>query len=242
MRIHVMMKPLQTIPSLSDQAYQAILDDISDGTLPAGTHLVQDQLAAQLGVSRQPIQQAMALLKADGMIEDVGKRGLRVAHLDLALMRDHYGIRAALDGLAARCAAGAVVDHGQAGELEDRGDAILVAGRKAVSAGSIRDMVRHDEAFHFLIYEASGNLLLPRTAQAHWRFLRRVMGEVLRHAEPPKDIWQQHEDILNAVLSGDAERAERLATGHVARAAVTLTTALDTANSEDGGRARHSTG
>ena len=216
------------MPSLGDQTYQAILDDICDGTLPAGTHLVQEKLAAELGVSRQPIQQALALLKADGMVEDVGRRGLRVTGIDLALMRDHYDIRAALDGLAARCAALHARDAGFARLARERGEAILAEGRKAVDAGIIHDMVRHDEAFHNLIYDASGNSQLARTAESHWRFLRRVMGEVLRHAEPPHDIWRQHADILQAMLDGDAERAEQLAFDHVARAAEMLAAALQT--------------
>ena len=225
------MKPLQAMPSLSDQTYQAILDDICDGTLPAGTHLVQEKLAAQLGVSRQPIQQALALLKSDGMIEDVGRRGLRVTRVDLHLMRDHYDIRAALDGLAARRAAVSTRDPDFAKSVRERGRVVLAEGRQAVDAGIIRDMVRLDEAFHNLIYEASGNPLLARTAEIHWRFLRRVMGEVLRHAEPPHDIWQQHEDILDAVLDGAGERAERLAFDHVERAAEMLTVSLETAES-----------
>ena len=228
-----MIEPIQSVPNLSRRVYQAILDDICNGTLAPGTHLVQEQLAAQLGVSRHPIQQALALLRADGMVEDVGKRGQRVTSLDLGLMRDHYDIRAALDGLAARRAAGRIDESGQTEQFEERGEAILADGRDAVDADNIADMIRHDEAFHGLIYEASGNSLLPETAESHWRYLRRVMGDVLRHAEPPRVIWQQHEDIFRAVLRGDPEHAERLAVDHVERAAGTLTTALRTATSHD---------
>jgi DNA-binding GntR family transcriptional regulator len=220
------MKPLQSTPGLGQQAYQAILDSICNGTLAAGTHLVQEQLAAQLGVSRQPIQQALALLKADGMIEDVGKRGLRVTTLDVELMRDHYDIRAVLDGLAARRAAETAVEKDKADDIHRRGSAILAAGRNAIAADDVADMIRHDEAFHNLVYEASENPLLARTAEVHWRFLRRVMGEVLRRAEPPTDIWQQHEDILSAIVSANAALAERLAIDHVQRATHTLSAAL----------------
>ncbi len=53
---------LQTAPSLTEQVYDAIVDEISDGRLAPGMHLVQEQLARRLGVSRQPVQQAMARL------------------------------------------------------------------------------------------------------------------------------------------------------------------------------------
>ena len=58
------MSIIRTAPALADQVYEALVDDICSGRLAAGTHLKQEQLADQLGVSRQPVQQAMALLKA----------------------------------------------------------------------------------------------------------------------------------------------------------------------------------
>ena len=80
-------------------------------------------------------------------------------------------------------------------------------------------MVSEDVAFHTFIYEVSGNPLLGPTAELHWHYLRRVMGEVLRHAAPGPSIWQQHEAILAAILDGDAGRAGRLAAEHVHGAA-----------------------
>ena len=154
------MKQIETLPNLTEQAYQVILQEICDGSLPPGTHLVQEYLAAQLGVSRQPIQQAMTLLKADGMVEEVGRRGLRVAELDLNLMQHHYDIRAALDGRAARGAALRCADDAFADALREKGEAIIAEGRVAVGDEAIGDMIRHDEEFHYLIYEASGNPLL----------------------------------------------------------------------------------
>ena len=221
------MKALSPQPSLTEQVYDAILDDICTGALPAGAHLVQEQLAARLGVSRQPVQQAMALLKADGMVEDIGRRGLRVTPLDLDLMRHHYDIRAALDGLAVRMAAERARDiPGAAAEIDRRGREIMRLGEAAVAESRVGDQVRHDADLHALIYESSGNPLLARTAEPHWRFLRRAMGDVLRHAELPREIWRQHAEILEAVVAGDPDRAERLAVDHDLHAAETLRAAL----------------
>ncbi len=221
------MKIIQSQPSLTEQVYDAIADEICDGALPAGAHLVQEQLAARLGVSRQPIQQAMALLKADGMVEEIGRRGLRVTPLDLDLMRHHYDIRAILDGLAARMAATCARDVPVAAQtIEKQGQAILRLGEAAVERGAVGDQVRHDEALHKLLYKNSGNPLLERTAEPHWRFLRRAMGEVLRHAELPGDIWRQHAEILKAVVAGDPQRAEALIIEHDLHAANALRAAL----------------
>jgi DNA-binding GntR family transcriptional regulator len=217
------VKLLTPQPSLVAQAYDAILDEICDGTLSSSTHLIQESLAERFGVSRQPIQQALLLLKNDGVIEDAGRRGLIVAPLDPDLMRHHYQVRAALDALAAhlaakRCAASTEV----ARETRRSGAQLIALGNTAVAAASVKDMIDHDVAFHAFIYEASGNPVLAPTAQLHWRYLRRVMGEVLRKAEPPPAIWRQHRDILDAISGGDAKAAERLALGHIEGAADNL--------------------
>ena len=221
------MKIIDSQPSLAERAYAAILDDICDGQLLPGAHLIQEQLAEQLGVSRQPIQQAMALLKKDGLVEEAPGRGLRVAALNVAAMRGHYEVRGALDALAARMAAGHCAGSPDtAARAERDGGAIIEAGRKAIADGGVRDMVHHDVAFHGFLYACSGNPYLRQTAEPHWRFLRRVMGEVLRHAEAPAEIWRQHKEILDAVVQGDAALAEQRALHHVERASENLSDAL----------------
>ncbi|MDU8943027.1 GntR family transcriptional regulator [Ovoidimarina sediminis] len=222
------MKLLKPQPSLTEQVYEAIVDEICDGALPAGSHLVQEQLAERLGVSRQPVQQAMARLKADGMVEEVGRRGLWVTRLDADLMRHHYDIRAALDGLAARMAAERIAAGPERGQQFTRAAAeILELGQRAVETGDVAGQVRHDMALHTLIYDASGNPLLARTAEPHWRFLRRAMSEVLRHATLPREIWRQHAEIVEAIAAGDAARADTLMVAHDLAAAETLRAALD---------------
>lgn len=221
------MTQIRTGPSLTQQVYDAIANEIFDGALPAGAHLVQEQLAERFGVSRQPIQQAMALLKADGMVAEIGRRGLHVTPLDLDLMRHHYDIRAVLDGLAARGAAQRCRDDAAtARDLAERGGKILKLGETAVRNGAVGDQVRHDAEFHGLIYEGSGNPLLDRAAEPHWRFLRRAMSDVLRHAQLPDEIWRQHAEILQAVTAGQPERAEELMMRHDLDAAGALETAL----------------
>lgn len=221
------MTIVRTAPGLAEQVYRAVLDEICDGLLPPGSHLVQEQLAERFGVSRQPIQQAMALLKADGLVEEVGKRGLCVAELDLTLMRHHYEIRAALDGLAARLAARRVKESPSVSrEFARRGEEILNRGRKAIEDDVTLEKIRTDEAFHKLVYEASGNPFLARTAEVHWRFLRRVMSDVLRHALPPDTVWREHAAIIEAITAGDERLAEARATEHIELATNALTAAL----------------
>jgi DNA-binding GntR family transcriptional regulator len=226
-------------PSLVDQAYEAMLGEIADGTLAPSTHLVQEVLAARYGVSRQPIQQALLLLKSDGVVQDAGRRGLVVAPLDVPMMRDRYQVRAALDALAARLAAQRCAASPEvAAHTERGGERILAAGREAVAAGAIKAMIAHDVAFHAFLYSASGNPMIGPSAEVHWRFLRRVMGEVLRRSAPPADIWQQHREILDAIVAGDPEGAEARILDHIAGAAGRLADAAERGGGDAGaGRA-----
>ena len=222
------MKTLNVSPSLTDQVYRAIVDEILEGHLLPGQHLVQEQLATDLGVSRQPIQQAMALLKADGMVEDVGRRGLRVASLDLSRMRCHYDIRGLLDGYAARGAADVIRSGAiDTGKIKQQLDEIFEGRTKAIQSQSVKDQIHYDESFHKLIYDYSGNSVLRGTIEPHWRYMRLVMREVLMHAEPATVVWDQHQLIADAVLSGDAESAGKLAEDHVRTATRRLTEAME---------------
>ena len=224
-------------PSLVEQAYEAMLEEIADGTLAPNTHLVQEDLAARYDVSRHPIQQALLLLKNDGIVQDAGRRGLIVAPLDLRMMRHRYQVRASLDALAARLAARRCAASPEASaDVWRRGEAIIETGLQAVEDGVIKEMIAHDVAFHAFIYAASGNPMIAPTAEIHWRFLRRVMGEVLRHSAPPPTIWKQHREILAAIASGDAADSETRILGHIHDAASRLADTTEPTSHPDTGK------
>lgn len=222
------MKPITSTPSRAEQVYFAIRDSICDGALEAGTHLVQEDLAARLGVSRQPVQQAMALLKNDGLVLEQGARGLYVAPLDAEATVQRYQIRLSLDQLAARLTAErAAASPDFAQSLRVEGQRILDAGDLAVSRGSHRDAVANDVEFHSFIYEKSGNPLIAATAEPLWHYLRRVMMAVLSYAERGPIVWDQHHEILAALAEGRVAEAEALVAAHIQGAAAAFLKALD---------------
>ncbi|MBB1493000.1 MULTISPECIES: GntR family transcriptional regulator [unclassified Paracoccus (in: a-proteobacteria)] len=210
------MQPIATAPSRAQQVYNAIRDSICDGKMTPGTHLVQEELAAALGVSRQPVQQALLLLKNERLVVELGARGLYVAPLNANDVIHHYQIRIVLDQLAARLVTErTAASPAFALELARRGEAILSEGEAARNRSNASDAVSHDVQFHSFIYEMSGNPFIADTAAAHWNYLRRVMVAVLLHAERGEIVWRQHRDILDALLAGDAAASERLAAEHV---------------------------
>jgi DNA-binding GntR family transcriptional regulator len=209
------MSQVQTHPTLVEQVVNAIVSEIVDGELPANTRLIQDELARAYGVSRQPVQQALLLLRDRGLVREAPGRGLIVSPLDVGFVRNLYEIRAMLDGLAARMAAELSPERART-----EGPALLEAGRAAVRSGSLHEQIEADMQFHTFINELSGNPLIGETTAPHWPYLRRVMGEVLRDdAQMPRTILQEHAAILDAIVAGNGTEAESLSRNHILRAA-----------------------
>lgn len=208
------MKAIATQPKLVEQVQDAILAEITSGKLPPGARIIQEQIAQELGVSRHPVQQALLVLRNLGVLIDAPGRGLQVAALDPAHVRDMYDVRAVLEGLAFRKAAE------RNAKLASRdGPALIAAGRKAVARGSVAAMIQADMAFHDFIYRLSENPLVAPAMETHWTNTQRVMGEVLMRDDKPRDIWDQHEALLAAVGAGDGQKAEALARQHIEQAA-----------------------
>lgn len=206
---------------MAEQAYTAILDAICSGRFAPGERLTQEHLAATLDVSRQPVLQALLLLKRQGFVRETGRRGLVVAPLDPDFVARLYELRGALDALACRAAA-----MRNAEEAARRGPALIEAGRAAAHARSVAAMIAADMAFHLFLYELSGNPLIAETAALHWQHIRRVMGAYMQRLDTPDSIWDEHAEILAAVAAGDAERAERLARRHAEDSASKVREAL----------------
>lgn len=215
------MKVLASQPNLVEQVQQAVLDEITAGRLSPGDRVIQEQVAQALGVSRQPVQQALMLLRNQGVLQDAPGRGLIVAPLDAEYIRHMYAMRAVLEGLAARRAAESSADR--AARL---GPPLIDAGRRAVAAGSVTKMIAADTRFHELLYALSGNTLVAPALATHLTYTQRVMGGVLGGDEKPADIWREHEDILAAICAGDGERAEALARRHITEASAFLVARL----------------
>ena len=213
---------IESTPDLVDQVYRSLLDAISDGSMAPGTRIGQEQVAAQLAVSRQPVLQALRMLKKDGFVLDAPGRGVLVAPLEVDWLVQTYQVRSALDALAARLAAG------KRSVLDPR---LISLGRAAAAAGKVKAMITADMAFHSAIYAACGNPMIAQSAQMHWQHIRRAMGAVLQVSTMRESIWDEHEAIAKAIAGGEEDKAEALIRLHGEDAgrnlAVLLTSALN---------------
>jgi DNA-binding GntR family transcriptional regulator len=200
---------IESSPDLVDRVYRQLKAAISDGSLAPGTRITQEDIAAQLAVSRQPVLQALRLLKKDGFILNAPGRGVLVAPLDAAALMQIYQVRSALDALAARLAARL---HSR--EYQRAAPALISQGRKAARSSDVAAMMAADENFHAAIYAASGNPLIAQSAQLHWHHIRRAMGAVLQVSTMRETIWDEHEAIAHAIAAGDEAAAESLSRQH----------------------------
>jgi DNA-binding GntR family transcriptional regulator len=206
---------------LVEQVYRSLIDAISDGRLGPGTRMTQGSLAERFQVSRQPVLQALRLLKRDGLVVDApamtaGRKrgqGLMVAPLDPATLMHTYEIRGALETLAVRRACERASQQTRA-RLQDR----IAIGRRAVLSGDVTAMMDADWSFHEAIYRASGNPFILEAAALHWCHARRAMGAVLQQSKIRDSVWDEHAAIADAVHSANADLAVQLMLNHTSQA------------------------
>lgn len=197
--------------TLADQVRDRIRETIIRGELPQGTPLGEPALAQRFGVSRAPVREALIALEREGLVEFDDRGRTRIIELTPKLFEELVTVRVALEGPAARLAA-------------TRGDARLKAelsenvGLQAVAA-TYRELTPLDVAFHETFIRAAGNERL----KAAWLTVRSVFEFWLTAAfhdadlavEPRELAVKSHQRLLAAIMSGDADRAEKTAVAHI---------------------------
>lgn len=203
-------------PGTTHRPLRALVGDevrrlIITGELAPGSRLVEDRLAEQLGVSRNPVREALQVLAGEGFVEVLPRRGAVVAQVTAEHAGDLFDIRMALEPLAARLAARRASPAALA-SLEG----VLARSREATDQGELDVLAECNSAFHQLVVEASGNaylalLMAPMARRIQWVF-RTSAADRAPHS------WQEHEGLLHALQAGDEEHAAALAAAHVAAA------------------------
>ncbi|MGL4576523.1 MAG: GntR family transcriptional regulator [Burkholderiaceae bacterium] len=217
-----MIKPIAAAPDLVEESYRSVRDAICEGRLSAGERVTQEQVAERLGISRQPVVHAFARLKREGFLVDAGRKGVAVAELAPEQVLSLYEIRAELDALAASGAAKQATDA-QLRKLEQA----LEAGRQAIARGKIAGVIDADMAFHKTLYAVSGNPYIEQTLGELWYHLRRAMGLVLAQQEVRSGLWDEHAEIVAAIVDRQPKQAAKIARNHANIAAQTLSKRLN---------------
>src|SRR3954453_698824 len=185
---------------LRDQIKDAIVERILDGFYAPGERIVEIRVAEEFGVSQAPVREALRELELLRLVVSQPFRGARGREGPAGGLGEIYPVRAALEEVAARSATPTL-----AGDVKPL-EAELAAMRRAARQGDVHAFIAHDVAFHRIIVEASGN----RTLQELWRSLHvelRTTITLIKHVEDLAQVAESHVPVLDAVRSGDPERA-----------------------------------
>lgn len=189
--------------SLVEELASLLRERLYQGRYPAGTTLSQVATAAELGVSRTPLREALRLLAAEGLVRSA-PAGAVVIGMDLSRWAAARPVRAAVDGVAAALCAQLVGVDPVVGSRVRELEAGLTAERIAVQ----------EQDFHLGLLRASGNPFLREQETLVRRTT--VLLEPLLPADPARLARRaaEHVAILSAVLSGDPDTARTLAEAH----------------------------
>jgi DNA-binding GntR family transcriptional regulator len=208
------MEAISQKKTLVEEAYDALLEAICTGDIKAGERLNQDELAERLQVSRQPVNSAIAMLKAQRFVQDTGRRGVVVAPIDQTLFDSIYQFRTVVEPLAVQLATARMTK-----EAISLGRDIISRGKGHVQSGDHAAALRADMDFHNLIYVLSGNTIVADTMNLNWRHLQRAMSEVLSIPGATLRVWKEHDHIFSEMVRGDHASAASLMREHMEHAA-----------------------
>jgi DNA-binding GntR family transcriptional regulator len=206
--------------SLHGQVIAELREAILTGRLKAGERLVEERIADELGVSRNPVREAIRALASEGLIEVAARRGASVAVMSEQEARETIEVRALLEGHNARLAARR---HDQ--RVIKRIEAVLNKGTAAVNAGHFDQLYRLNQEFHSELAAAGQNRVLGDLLQR----LRGRTAMLFAPMSPSRQSrsWNEHAGILRAIIDGDERAAATLAAEHVMRAGTDFMAGID---------------
>lgn len=192
---------------LSKRIFEQLEVDIVARVYSPGSHLAEDQIAAELGVSRTPVREAFRMLEREGWLEIVPHVGAYVRNPPMDEVRQVFEVWQCLEERAGYLAAKHATER-ETGKLRR----IIEKGWRQVERGNAKEITALNSEFHAVIAEAGRNHILARmledlSKQLRWHFsaVATIRGE---------DSWREHEEIFDAISQHESERASRLAVEH----------------------------
>ncbi len=204
------IRPVERPVPLRQSVYDALVELVVAGRLRPGQHLVETELARQLGVSRQPVREALHRLEAEGWVDLRPNQGAFVHVPTDQEVDELLDVRELLEVQTARLAA-RVATAGQLARLR----LICHEGEAAVEAGDIARFVNVNNEFHAELAKMAGNAVLAELAAIVGRRVRwyyRLVAPVRGH-----ESCAEHLDLVEAIECGDEERAALVARKHTER-------------------------
>lgn len=197
--------------TLGQSAFEILRDSILTGRLFSGQHLVETTLAQELGISRGPLREALALLQKDGLVEVLPRRGRFVLAFTQRSVDEFYSLRKVMESLAVEL----VIES-----LDDKKERALKAAARRVQVAEVNrlmaPMISADLGFHQLLYDLSGHQLLQRSwADTMASKLRLLVHLTVPDEYQPLSDGSNHQPLVDAIHARDVRRARELAVDHI---------------------------
>jgi DNA-binding GntR family transcriptional regulator len=207
----------------TDYAYRKLKALILDSEFAPGAFLLEKHAAAQLGLSRTPVREALVRLEQDGLLEIVPRHGARISALSPADMRDIYEVLTSLEPTAAEVLAR---QRPSADELADLSRACADMER-ALEASNLKAWAVADEAFHRDLAVRCGNRRLSDMIMTVWDQSHRARMFTLSLRPLPVQSTREHRAILDAILAGEPSAARELYRAHRRRGGAELMSIIE---------------
>lgn len=196
--------------STSKRIATYLRDRIAQGAIKPGERLNELALAAELGVSRSPIREALAQLAGEGLVRVVPYKGTFVTALSEPRLRDLLDFRLALEQYAVRRA----MQHATPADL-DNFETLIARIEQHAKKRDLGAAVEADLVAHEFLIELSGSELLAQTYRSMLGELRLYITQTSRHYENVSDLATEHRDLLAAMRAGNADEAATLIAAHI---------------------------
>lgn len=208
-----MLKPIDDgIKTVSGIAQERIREAILRGTLPPGTRIDQNQLAADLNTSLIPVREALKSLASEGLVQIIPRRGAFVADFSLNDLENLYEARMMFEGQVAAKAVPLLKDS----EIEDL-RALSVEMRSALAIGNYDDFTRLNRRFHYIIYGAANNHHLTDMLSSLWDLAERYRYRYQYIVDEHDTVNADHQEIVEACAARDAARLRVAIDNHILR-------------------------
>ncbi|WP_202396080.1 GntR family transcriptional regulator [Stappia sediminis] len=201
---------VKTRPRTAQTLREALEDDIAVGRYPPGSRLDEVTLATRFAVSRTPIREALIELSVAGLVEIRPRRGAFVRDIGISRLVEMFQVMAELEAMCVRLACRRMTAEEQAVLVAAHEACILAADQQTPD-----DYFHANERFHEAIYAASHNGFLAEQARALQNRLKAYRRLQLRVRNRVKGSLAEHQAIVDAVLEGDAEKAENVLRSHI---------------------------
>lgn len=211
--LSISKEDLQPRLPLQTQVYLALRKAIINGKLPPGSRLIESQIATHLGVSRNPVREALRKLEQDGLVNHTPNHGVTVADIDARQAADIAVVREELEALSCRLAAERITPQDVA-DLRQ----LIARNAASIAAGDIDEVIGVERGFHERIVEISGNVTLARILANLRDIILRFRRVAFVLPDRPEEVLQEHTRVLDALEAHDTALAENLMRQHIRQA------------------------